>query len=64
VSASPARGVESGEKLGRHRWFIERTIAWLFGYRRPGIRYERNSNHFCAFLTLAAALACYKRLPT
>jgi hypothetical protein len=47
-----------------HRWVIDRTIAWLFGYRRPGIRYERNSNHFCAFLTLAAALACYKKLPT
>jgi transposase len=58
------KGVESGEKLGRHRWVIERTIAWLFGYRRLGIRYERNGNHFCAFLTLAAALACYKKLPT
>jgi transposase len=58
------KGVESGERLGRHRWVIERTIAWLFGYRRLGIRYERDGNHFCAFLTLAATLACYKKLPT
>ncbi|WP_407560851.1 transposase [Streptomyces sp. 184] len=27
-------GVESSERLGRHRWKIERSIAWLFGYRR------------------------------
>lgn len=26
-------GIESGERLGRHRWKIERSIAWLFGYR-------------------------------
>ncbi|MFF1544307.1 transposase [Streptomyces sp. NPDC058291] len=34
-------GIESGERLGRHRWKIERSIAWLFGYRRLTIRYER-----------------------
>jgi transposase len=28
------RGVESSERLGRHRWKAERTIAWLAGYRR------------------------------
>ena len=27
-------GIESPERLGRHRWKIERSIAWLFGYRR------------------------------
>ncbi|WP_336049078.1 hypothetical protein [Streptomyces sp. CA2R101] len=27
-------GVDSGERLGRYRWKIERSIAWLFGYRR------------------------------
>lgn len=31
-------GIESGERLGRHRWKIERSIAWLFGYRRLTIR--------------------------
>jgi hypothetical protein len=24
-------GIETAERLGRHRWKIERTIAWLFG---------------------------------
>jgi transposase len=56
------RGVESSERLGRHRWKIERTIAWLLGYRRLTIRYERHGHLFTAFLTLAAALICYKKL--
>jgi transposase len=54
-------GLESSERLGRHRWTIERTISWLFGYRRLTVRYERKGSHFLAFLGLAAALCCYKR---
>lgn len=53
---------ETSTRLGRHRWKIERTIAWTFGYRRLTIRYERESSHFLAFLGLAAALTCYKKL--
>ncbi|MGI5328470.1 IS5 family transposase [Actinomadura nitritigenes] len=55
-------GIESGERLGRHRWVIERTLAWLFGYRRLTIRYERHGHLFNAFLVLAAAITCYKKL--
>jgi transposase len=55
-------GIESGERLGRHRWKIERSISWLFGYRRLTVRYERKGSHFLAFLGLAAALTCYKKL--
>lgn len=58
----PRRGIESSEKLGRHRWVIERSLAWLLGYHRLAIRYERHAHLFCAFLTLAAALTCYKKL--
>lgn len=36
-------GIESGEGLGWHRWKIERSIAWLFGYRRLTVRYERKT---------------------
>ncbi len=56
------KGIETSTKLGKHRWVIERSIAWLFGYRRLTIRYERKANHFCGFLTLAAALTSYKKL--
>jgi IS5 family transposase len=56
------KGIETSKKLGKHRWVIERSIAWLFGYHRLATRYERKANHFSAFLTLAAALTCYKKL--
>lgn len=56
------RGIESSERLGRYRWKVERSISWLFNYRRLTIRYERKSRHFAGFLNLAATLICYKRL--
>jgi transposase len=56
------KGIESSQKLGKHRWVIERSIAWLFGYHRLATRYDRNANHFCAFLTPGATLTCYKKL--
>lgn len=56
------KGIESSQKLGRHHWVIERTMAWLTGYRRLTLRYERKAGHFLAFLLLGAALTCYKRL--
>ena len=56
------KGIEVSDKLGRHRWVIERTLAWLTGYRRLTLRYERHASHFLAFLTLAATITCYKKL--
>jgi transposase len=42
------RGVESSQRLGRHRWVVERTLAWLRGYRRLRIRDERRADiHLC-----------------
>jgi transposase len=37
------RGQESRESLGRWRWVVERTSAWLHRYRRLRIRYERRA---------------------
>jgi transposase len=56
------RGVESTERLGRHRYKIERTFAWLGNYRRLAQRWERNTLNFKAFLALACAMVCYRRL--
>ena len=58
------RGVETSTRLGRHRWVVERSFAWLTGYRRLTLRYERCARLFTAFLTLAATLTCYKKLAT
>ncbi|MGW0073363.1 transposase, partial [Streptosporangium sandarakinum] len=56
------RGIESGRRLGRHRWVVGRTVSWLVGYRRLHRRYERRADHFASFVTIAAALICYRRL--
>ncbi|WP_371129950.1 transposase [Streptomyces sp. 2231.1] len=48
--------------IGRRRWVIERTISWLSGYRRLSPRYERDPRNYLAFLGLAAAICCHKRL--
>lgn len=56
------KGIETSKRLGTHRWAIERTITWLFGYRRLRTRYERKASHFFALLTLAATLTCYTKL--
>jgi transposase len=29
--------------LGRHRWVVNRTLAWLNRFRRLTIRYERRA---------------------
>ncbi|WP_432182820.1 hypothetical protein [Streptomyces sp. NBC_00063] len=39
-------GIESGERLGRHRWKVERSTSWLFGYRRRTVQYARKGSRF------------------
>jgi len=56
------RGIESSTRLGRHRWRIERTLSWLSCYRRLGVRWDRGSERFFAFVLLACALVCLNRL--
>jgi len=56
------KGVESKERLGRHRWVVERTLAWLNRYRRLTIRYERDDQVHAAFLSLGCALICWNFL--
>ncbi|WP_333747580.1 IS5 family transposase [Streptomyces sp. IBSBF 2394] len=56
------KGIESSNRLGRHRWVIERTMAWLAGCRRLHRRYERKAEHFLAFTSIACTLICYRRL--
>jgi hypothetical protein len=39
---------------------VERSLAWLVGYRRLGVRYERRADMLQAFLHLACALVCLR----
>ena len=56
------KGIESTKKLGRHRWVVERTLAWLSKYRRLTIRYERRDDIHEAFLHLGCSLICLNYL--
>ena len=56
------RGVESGQRLGRHRWVVERTLAWLARFRRLAVRYERRADIHLAFTTLGCALVCLNQI--
>lgn len=58
------RRVDTAARLGRHRWVVERTLAWLARYRRLTIRYERHESLHQAFLDLACALICLNALTT
>jgi len=50
------RGIESSERLGRHRPVVERTLARLNRFRRLRVRYERLAEIHEAFLQLGCAL--------
>ena len=55
-------GIDSSRRLGRHRWMVERTLAWLGRYRRLAIRWERRADIHLAFLNLGCALICFRVL--
>jgi IS5 family transposase len=56
------RGIDSSERLGRHRWRVEQTLSWLHRNRRLRIRYEQRDDIHQAFLSLGCALICFKQL--
>ena len=56
------KGIESSERLGRYRWVVERTLAWLNQFRRLTVRYERRAAIHEAFLHLGCALICWNFL--
>jgi transposase len=56
------RNTEHGSGLGRYRWVIERTFAWLNQFRRLRVRYEKRADIHEAFLSLACGLICWKFL--
>ena len=65
ITARIARlGIESNERLGQHRWVVERTNAWLLSYKRLALRYDRTATTITALARLAITLICARRLPT
>ena len=56
------KGIESSQRLGRHRWIVEACLAWLQRNRRLVRRYDRKPEHFQAFADLGCTPLCYRRL--
>ncbi|GHC53903.1 hypothetical protein GCM10010507_32750 [Streptomyces cinnamoneus] len=54
MPAIARRGTRHGTGLGTYRWVIERPFAWLHGFRRLRIRWERRADIHEAFLTCEA----------
>ena len=66
-----ARGIQTqlarrhtphGSGLGRTRWVVERTLAWLHRFRRLNVRYERRASIHTAFVLLGCSLICWNFL--
>ena len=53
-----------GSGLGRYRWVVERTFAWLHRMKRLLVRYERRADIHEAFLAIGCCLICFRRLTT
>ena len=53
-----------GSGLGRARWVVERTFAWLHNRRRLLRRTDRRHDIHESFLALACSLICWQRLET
>lgn len=58
----PRRGTDDDTSLGRLRWVVERTIAWLHQFRRLRVRYERRDDIHQAFLSLGCIVICFRTL--
>jgi transposase len=56
------KGVETSQRLGRHRWIVEACLNWLLRNRRLVRRYDRKAEHVHAFANLACVLLTYRRL--
>ena len=56
------RQTEHGSGLGRQRWVVERTFAWLHNFKRLLVRYERRADIHHALLALGCCLVCFRRL--
>ena len=58
----PGRHQPHGSGLGRHRWVVERTFAWLHQLKRLLVRYDRRADIHEAFVALGCCLVCFRRL--
>ncbi|MFT7721390.1 MAG: IS5 family transposase [Roseateles sp.] len=56
------RGIERNDRLGCHRWVVERTHAWLAAFGKLRVRFERSVHTHVALLSLACSVICVRAL--
>ena len=56
------RNAPHGSGMGVLRWFVEQTLSLLHQFRRLRIRDDRDAQIHEAFMTLACAMICWRRL--
>lgn len=56
------RGIQRNDRLGRHRWVVERTHAWLAAFGKLRVRFERSIQTHVALLSLACSVICVRSL--
>ncbi|MBP3982621.1 IS5 family transposase [Acidovorax sp. JG5] len=56
------KGIERNDRLGRHRWVVERTHAWLAAFGKLRTRFERRIDVHVALLSLACCVICIRNL--
>ena len=59
VRTSPSAARPHGSGLGRTRWVVERTLAWLHRFRRLAVRYERRPASTKPSCPWPASLVCW-----
>jgi transposase len=63
-AGAPTRSFQRGRRrrtkpldpMGRHRWQIERTNAWIHGFRRIHTRRDVKLENYTAFFTIALVI--------
>ncbi len=58
------RGAAHGSGLGKVRWVVERTFAWLHQFKRLRTRSEARADIHQGLLELACSIICLRRLRT
>jgi hypothetical protein len=56
------RNTPHGSGLGVYRWFVEQALALMHQFKRLRVRDDRDDHVHEAFMTIASAMICWRRL--
>jgi transposase len=56
------RNTPHGSGLGVFRWFVEQTLALMHQFKRLRVRDDRDDQVHEAFMTIACAMICWRKL--